>query len=237
MNTALFNQTVSTDQSDKFDISALEVDGDLVNLTKLAKLANKRLDVWLKSNRTQRFLEAFMKVTPNGGIQIKLGRDKEQGTFAHRKIALKFAEWVSVDFEIWVNQQIDTLLQTGKVNLQPIAPQDYPSALRALATQYEVNQMMEKQLEHKQAVIVDLAENVPAKKMRTVINEVVRAYAHGEGVLYNYVWNRLYKEFKSIYHIDLNTRAKHRDQSKIDIAEDIGQLENLYLLALKMFEL
>jgi Rha family phage regulatory protein len=117
------------------------------------------------------------------------------------------------------------------------APQDYPSALRALATQYEVNQLINKQLEHKQKVIVDLAEQVPPKKMRTVINEVVRAYAHGEGVLYNYVWNRLYKEFKAIYHIDLSTRAKHRDQSKIDIAEDIGQLENLYLLALKMFEL
>lgn len=101
------------------------------------------------------------------------------------------------------------------------------------------SQLVETQatLDHKQAVIVDLAEKVPAKTMRATINEVVRAFAVREGRMFNYVWKDLYKEFKYLYSVDLETRAKHAKQSKIDIAEEIGQLENLYLLSLKMFEI
>jgi phage regulator Rha-like protein len=94
-----------------------------------------------------------------------------------------------------------------------------------------------RQLDHKQSIVLELTENIPDKTLRIKINEIVRAYAKNEGVFYNFIWRRLYKEFKAIYHIDLSTRAKNKNQSIIDIAESLGQLENLYTLALKTFEI
>jgi hypothetical protein len=49
------------------------------------------------------------------------------------------------------------------------------------------------------------------------------------------VWGKLYEEFKYRFHIDLKARAK-KGKSKIQIAEEIGELENLYNLSLEMFE-
>jgi len=93
-----------------------------------------------------------------------------------------------------------------------------------------------KTLEHKQSIIVDMAEKVPAKTMRATINEAVRNYASSNHLVYNFVWNKLYKEFKYVYNIDLQTRAKHSKKSAIDEAEKAGKLEDLYLLTLKMYE-
>ena len=99
------------------DLSVFEVINGKVNLTKICQHFNKRLDHWLKSQSTQRFLEAYSKLTPNGGIITLVGKGKEQGTFGDRRVALKLAEWISVDFELFANEKLDELLQTGKAEL------------------------------------------------------------------------------------------------------------------------
>jgi Rha family phage regulatory protein len=93
-----------------------------------------------------------------------------------------------------------------------------------------------KELEHKQSVIVDMAEKVPAKTMRAVINQSVRNYHEKTHLAYSYIWNNLYTEFKYVYHIDLEARVKGTKTSKIAMAEKMGVLEDLYLLTLKMYE-
>lgn len=94
-----------------------------------------------------------------------------------------------------------------------------------------------KVLEHKQSIIVDLAEKVPPKTMRAKINEVVKTYASKNHITFSHTWNELYKQFKYIHSIDLQARTKKSGKSKMDEAEKANRLEELYLLTLKMYEI
>jgi phage anti-repressor protein len=93
----------------------------------------------------------------------------------------------------------------------------------------------EKENQRLKQIVIERAESVPAQTMRITINRVVREYAKSKSLVFSTIWNELYNEFKYLYHIDLKTRAK-KGQSKIQIAEDLGKLEDLYNLSLKMFE-
>jgi len=104
----------------------------------------------------------------------------------------------------------------------------------ALATEKE-NLRLQADLDYKNQIVIERAESVPPETMRITINRIVKNYAKQNGLLYTTVWNKLYEEFKYIYHIDLKTRSKV-GKSKIQIAENLNQLENLYNLSLKMFE-
>ncbi|MGL5964722.1 MAG: KilA-N domain-containing protein [Fusobacteriaceae bacterium] len=112
------SNNTAQNQVQNFDLSILEIVDGKVNLTKICQHFGKRLDHWTKSQNTQRFLQAFKVITPNGGITINKGNNgQEQGSFAHPRIALKLAEWISVDFEIWANDKLYTLINTGKAEL------------------------------------------------------------------------------------------------------------------------
>jgi hypothetical protein len=87
-------------------------------------------------------------------------------------------------------------------------------------------------LEHKQSIILDLTQDIPVKTMRAKINEVIRYVRFGYGDR----WNKLYREFKYHYNIDIPTRADHRGMAKLDYAQQEGLLQNLYKLALELFE-
>ncbi|MGL4404100.1 MAG: antA/AntB antirepressor family protein, partial [Fusobacteriaceae bacterium] len=90
-------------------------------------------------------------------------------------------------------------------------------------------------LDYKNKIVIERAESVPAETMRLTINRVVRNYAKQESIWHQVVWSKLYEEFKYRFHLDLKARAK-KGKSKIQVAEDLGRLEDLYNLALKMFE-
>jgi len=87
----------------------------MVNATEMAKLFGKRVDVFLKSDHAQAFIEA-LKLTPYGGsfdsladADIIKSRSGSR-TYFHRLLALKFAAWLSPEFEVWVYSTIDHIL-------------------------------------------------------------------------------------------------------------------------------
>lgn len=231
---------MSTLTTAHFDISIFEVVNGQINLTKICKHFGKRIDVWLKTKQTKAFLTSYCKVTPNGAIQIILGKDKEQGTFGTREVALKLAQWISPEFEVFCIQKLDELFQTGKTQLQPVKELTTLDILKLATGEIErlSTQLQEttRTLEHKQSIIIDIANTVPPKTMRNTINEVVKSYAKKTDIFYQIVWNRLYHEFLYTYNIDLKQRAKNSGKSKIEEAEKAGQLDNLYKLCIKMFE-
>lgn len=109
-----------------FDISIFEIDKEkqLVNLTKICQYFGKNINQWKRLPNTKRFFRAFFFKNPECDNYIVVnGGDFSKGTWGSRRIALKLAEWISVDFEVWANEQLDTLLQTGKVELKSIAPE------------------------------------------------------------------------------------------------------------------
>jgi phage antirepressor YoqD-like protein len=123
-------------QDELFDVSMFDIDQEkqLVNITKIAKFFGKEVSKWNELPSTIKFLNAFNKKSPTSEnvVTVRGGNDKhKQGTWVHRKIAIKFAEWINTDFEIWCNDKLDELFQTGSVSLinQFQMPQTFGEAL------------------------------------------------------------------------------------------------------------
>jgi hypothetical protein len=87
----------------------------MVNATQMAKIFGKRIDVFLKSDHANEFINALM-LTPFGGSSAPLKRDEiiktlnGVNTWMHRILALKFAAWLDPKFEVWVFSTIDKIL-------------------------------------------------------------------------------------------------------------------------------
>lgn len=118
------------------------------------------------------------------------------------------------------------------------------------------NQTQKLELDHKNSIILFKISEVPPKTMRAKINEICRNTKNRD---FQARWTLLYKEFYYTYNINLKERSENSKiksvktivengvkikqtthnlsyKSPIDIAEEIGELEHLYLLSLKLFE-
>lgn len=89
--------------------------GMMVNATEMAKVFGKDLFQFTKSDDTNRFIEACLKPANAGLLGIVNESDlivsrQKAGTYMHRVLALKFAAWLSPDFEVWVYSTIEKLL-------------------------------------------------------------------------------------------------------------------------------
>jgi hypothetical protein len=87
----------------------------MVNATQMAKIFGKRVDVFLKSDHANAFINA-LELTPYGGSLTPLRRDEiiktinGVNTWMHRILALKFAAWLDPKFEVWVFSTIDQII-------------------------------------------------------------------------------------------------------------------------------
>lgn len=79
---------------------------------------NQKLADWKRSENTKRYMEALNKNKLwKNSIISEEGRNG--GTWIHEKLVLNFARYLNVEFELWCDEQIATLLREGKVELQP----------------------------------------------------------------------------------------------------------------------
>ncbi len=124
--------------------------GDImVNLTEMAKPFGKMPAHFLSNTQTKEFIVALEEsftigipivVVQNGGIN--------PGTWAHQKLALKFAAWLHPKFELWVYDRIEELMRQGYTKLDTINRKEL--ALMLLQAE-EDREKMEKELQIKQA--------------------------------------------------------------------------------------
>jgi hypothetical protein len=89
--------------------------GMMINATEMAKVFNKDLFQFTKSEGTKAFIESCLKPANAGLLAVQTEEDliisrQKSGTFMHRVLALKFAAWLSPDFEVWVYSTIEKLL-------------------------------------------------------------------------------------------------------------------------------
>lgn len=95
------------------------------NANKMAEAfgGNKKLENWKVSENTKRYIQA-LEVNPKfQGTQLIIAkkgnsREFEQGTWIHEKLILNFARYLNVEFELWCDEQIATLLREGKVEIK-----------------------------------------------------------------------------------------------------------------------
>lgn len=87
----------------------------MVNATQMAKIFEKRIDHFLRSDHANAFINA-LEFTPFGGNSVGLKREEiiqtkgQSGTWMHRILALKFAAWLDPNFEVWVFFTIDQII-------------------------------------------------------------------------------------------------------------------------------
>ncbi|EJB8384334.1 TPA: KilA-N domain-containing protein [Pseudomonas aeruginosa] len=84
-----------------------------INATEIAKREKWRLDKWLATQETQECIAALGRHlnTPEKGDLIMTRRGRNGGTWLHPKLAVFFARWISADFAVWCDLQIDALLR------------------------------------------------------------------------------------------------------------------------------
>lgn len=86
-----------------------------INATEAAAKFGMKPNEWLRLPDTTRYLDALER--RYGKIpHVKTSRarsDRGGGTWLHPRLAVKFARWLSVDFEIWCDEQIDALIRQG----------------------------------------------------------------------------------------------------------------------------
>lgn len=102
-------------QSDGFDT--------MINATEMWKsmggLKNKQPYEFLRLPSTIEYLEAFksepgkFRFTPVLTIKGNYSDGTRQGTWMHRWVAIRYAQWLNPKFAIWVDSKIDELLRNG----------------------------------------------------------------------------------------------------------------------------
>ena len=83
----------------------------MINATEMAKIFKRRTEDFLKTQSTKDYVKALEEDVNHplnrGRIIENRGRN---GVFFERKLALKFATWLDVQFELWVFSTIDEII-------------------------------------------------------------------------------------------------------------------------------
>lgn len=84
---------------------------------------SKKLADWKRSENTKRYIEALEKHMENSHMLIKSEKTNIEyggGTWIHEKLILNFARYLNVEFELWCDEQIATLLREGNVSVKKV---------------------------------------------------------------------------------------------------------------------
>lgn len=99
-------------QEVQFDVEAW------FNATSAAERFGKRPIDWLRLSETEKYLDAMcrnFKVGKSHFVRTRRGGNTRQagnsGTWFHPKLGVPFARWLDVDFAVWCDDQVDSLLR------------------------------------------------------------------------------------------------------------------------------
>lgn len=89
-----------------------------INATVAAAKFGKRPVDWLKQDSTKEYIRKLAVALNKSNVQnshntlvtTHRGNSEKSGTWLHPKLAVAFARWLSVDFEIWCDLYLDTIL-------------------------------------------------------------------------------------------------------------------------------
>lgn len=156
------------------DISFEFADGNkMVNATEMAKPFGKLVGNFLKSQHAQDYillLESRYSIwnigdKPKEVLRIVKGGDDRaaQGTWMDEKLALKFASWLSPEFELWVYDKIQELLTTGKTEIQGFQPTGVIRSLRLIVEQLEQQDQFNEKVKNELEITAQRLDELEAK--------------------------------------------------------------------------
>jgi hypothetical protein len=108
-----------------------------INATQIATAFGKKAKDYLKTERTLEYMNALVKYLneaekskgtkilfeQNQLLKVVIGAPETGGgTWMHPKLAIDFARWLSADFAVWCDMQIEKLLQPKAYGLKELPP-------------------------------------------------------------------------------------------------------------------
>jgi hypothetical protein len=79
-------------------------------------------------------------------------------------------------------------------------------------------------------------KEVPEMNIRAALNKFIREQAAKQNRYINILWSELYSQFYSRYGINITMRAKKKEMTVIEYAEEYDHLDDLYALARKIYK-
>lgn len=119
-----------------------------LHATEIAERFGKEPAQWLRLDSTKEYIERLSEHMDKSNmgkshitlVKTRRGNTSTSGTWLHPKLAVKFARWLSVDFEIWCDEQIDALVSGDQAKWQQARQQSavgYRGLCEALAIAHE----------------------------------------------------------------------------------------------------
>jgi|688.fasta_scaffold316782_1 hypothetical protein len=91
-----------------------------VDITNLCKAGKKSFRDWNRLDKTKKFIEILsesVNLATNDLIKYQNGSNSERRTWAHPRIAINIAQWVSPEFDVQVSEWVYSIVLTGKAYL------------------------------------------------------------------------------------------------------------------------
>jgi len=139
----------------------------MINATQMAKPFGKLIGGFLRTQATKDYIELLEsryedlhigQKTPKREVLrvVKGGEPELQGTWMDEKLALKFAAWLSPEFELWVYDVIEELAKKGSVTLaKSLSPAEQLLANAQLLVDHERRMVAIEQRQDKLALQID----------------------------------------------------------------------------------
>jgi hypothetical protein len=165
-------------------------------LTDMGRATNKKVNDWTRLNSTQEYLESLSSITgfPVTDLlqSIQGGEPDKQGTWAERKVCIRFAQWCSPDFAVQVDVHMETLMTEGSVSLKPMSPAEIIIAQGQILLAIEQKQAeLEAKVELQQMAI-------EANQMETEANTAeIERFRNGHGKIEYSIINNLKKKYNA----------------------------------------
>ena len=139
--------------------------GQMINATEMAKKFNKRPNDFLSLPQTQRFIKTLItRFSGNKDLVLKTVRGRyNAGTWMHEKLALKFAAWLSPEFELWVYDRIHELLKTGKTEIEHQQKGNVFKTLRQMIDQLEEQERINQRVDERLQINSDRIDEIEAR--------------------------------------------------------------------------
>lgn len=114
------------------------------------------------------------------------------------------------------------------------------ATLETVRGQNELIRKQQRQIQHKEDVIIGLVDDIELAEKRQVINRVVRY----KGANFQARWRELYRQFEMKYHVNLDRRLESYNEThspkmknKLDYIDKVmGKIPELYEIACKLYE-
>lgn len=192
-----------------------------------------------KANGEESIQNILMNVIPEGDIYRLAAKSELPG-------AERFEKWIFDEVLPTIRRTggyvssedlfIDTYLPYVDENTKAM----FKTNLSMIRKQSEIIAAKEKELEHKEDVIVGLVDEVTLAEKRQVLNRVVKL----RGANYRERWRELYRQFEMKYHTDLDSRLesynrvnKPKLKNKVDYIDKVmSKVPELYDIACKLYE-